>query len=810
MKFRTLSIMPILLAIFCVSITSCYDDTELRGQLENHEQRISKLETLCKQINTNISALQTIVDALQKNDYITSTAPITESGVEVGYTITFTSGKTITIYHGKNVVNGTDGKDGVDGHTPVVGVKQDTDGIYYWTIDGEWLHDDAGNKIMAVGTDGKDGTNGQDGKDGKDGITPQLKIEENYWYVSYDNGATWQQLCKAVGEDGAAGADGDAFFQSVKQDEISVTFVLADGTSITVSKFVAREFAIAFDETEDIYCEAGQTVAVAFTITGGGDNVSVECLGENGWAGKVFMSGPNSGTIKVTAPDPIMDGKILVFATNGTKEVVMKALTFTDKVLKSVNDLYEASYSGEDIYVPISTSVEYLVNIPTDAQSWISHTATKALVTETLTFTIAENPDEVQRSADIELTSIDGKMSFTITILQKAQPSSAVIEFADDVMKELCVAAFDTNQDGELSYKEAAAVTDLNQMTLSKKTFKSFDEFQYFINVTTIPDSYFSGIGIKSIVLPEGLKTIGISAFRDCVLLSEIVIPESVTRIRSYAFYNCTSLTSITIPESVTRIEDYTFYSCDNLASITIPEGVKHIGLYAFAYCGSLTSITIPEGVTYIDTIFEGCSSLTSITIPETVTNIGGHTFAHCSSLTSITIPETVKSIGNSVFYYCTSLTSITIPENITSIGASAFSHCESLVSITIPESVTRIEEATFDNCTSLTSITLPESVMYIGTYAFYKCKSLASITIPESVRSMGSYVLQNCSNLGSVYLKATEPASMGSEVFRNNASGRKIYVPADAVETYKSADGWLDYASSIYGYDYENGTVVE
>jgi len=99
---------------------------------------------------------------------------------------------------------------------------------------------------------------------------------------------------------------------------------------------------------------------------------------------------------------------------------------------------------------------------------------------------------------------------------------------------------------------------------------------------------------------------------------------------------------------------------------------------------------------------------------------------------------------------------------------------------------------------------------MYIGTYAFYKCKSLASITIPESVRSMGSYVLQNCSNLGSVYLKATEPASMGSEVFRNNASGRKIYVPADAVETYKSADGWLDYASSIYGYDYENGTVVE
>ena len=133
--------------------------------------------------------------------------------------------------------------DGKDGSTPVIGVKMDDDGIYYWTLNGEWLTDENGNKIKAVGTDGKDGANGangENGTNGKDGITPQLKIEEGYWFISYDNGATWTQLGKATGEDGEDGAngqdgtngtngvDGDSFFQSVTQDEYNVYIVLAD------------------------------------------------------------------------------------------------------------------------------------------------------------------------------------------------------------------------------------------------------------------------------------------------------------------------------------------------------------------------------------------------------------------------------------------------------------------------------------------------------------------------------------------------------------------------------------------------------
>ena len=100
------------------------------------------LKTLCNQMNTNISSLQTIVTALQNNDYITEITPVMQDGIEIGYTIRFNKSNPITIYHGKDGQNGTDGSygkpgaDGQDGHTAVISVKQDTDGGYYWTLDG--------------------------------------------------------------------------------------------------------------------------------------------------------------------------------------------------------------------------------------------------------------------------------------------------------------------------------------------------------------------------------------------------------------------------------------------------------------------------------------------------------------------------------------------------------------------------------------------------------------------------------------------------------------------------------------------------
>lgn len=131
-------------------LSSCkYDDDDIWNSVHGLEDRVAKLEELCKQMNTNISSLQTIVTALQNNDYVTGVTPVMQSGKEVGYTITFSKSNPITIFHGKDGQNGMDGTDGKDGTTPTIGVKQDVDGIYYWTLDGDWLTDERGDKIKA-------------------------------------------------------------------------------------------------------------------------------------------------------------------------------------------------------------------------------------------------------------------------------------------------------------------------------------------------------------------------------------------------------------------------------------------------------------------------------------------------------------------------------------------------------------------------------------------------------------------------------------------------------------------------------------
>ena len=259
----------LLLGLTICLFTACHD--KLWDAIDDLDVRVARLEELCKEMNTNIVSIQTIVNVVQSGDYITGVTEIKKDGEVIGYTITFANHDPITIYHGQDGKDGADGKDGQDGqngsaNAPVIGVAQDTDGVYYWTLNGEWLLDDNGNKLPVSGTNGKDGQNGsngqdgtdgkdgqdgtdgkdgQDGTDGKDGVTPQLKIEDGYWYISYDNGATWTQLGKATGEDGKDGQDGaegkdgqdgDSMFQSVAQDENYVYFTLADGTVIKIAK----------------------------------------------------------------------------------------------------------------------------------------------------------------------------------------------------------------------------------------------------------------------------------------------------------------------------------------------------------------------------------------------------------------------------------------------------------------------------------------------------------------------------------------------------------------------------------------------
>ena len=236
----------ILLALVLV-LASCNNKDSIWNVMGDMDSRVSTLETLCQEMNTNIAALETLIKAQNNGDYITNVTEIRNGNTIVGYTITFNHHDPITIYNG---TNGKDGRDGVDGYKPIVGAKQDTDGVYYWTVDGNWLTDANGNKIRVTGEkgdkgdkgdtgdkgqDGKDGTDGTDGTNGVNGNTPQLKIENNYWYISYD-GTNWTQLGKATGDKGDKGDSGESIFKSVTQDDDYIYFTLADNTIIKIAQ----------------------------------------------------------------------------------------------------------------------------------------------------------------------------------------------------------------------------------------------------------------------------------------------------------------------------------------------------------------------------------------------------------------------------------------------------------------------------------------------------------------------------------------------------------------------------------------------
>ena len=159
---------------------------------------------MCNQYNTTINSLQVLLSSMQSNNWIKDVIPVSENGLTIGYVITFMHGDPITIYNGQN---------GQDGRTPIIGVKQDVDGIWYWTLDDDWLLNTEGKKVPAQAQ------------------VPKLKIEEDFWWVSYDNGNTWSKLSKAINE-----SSGDSMFQEVRQDDKYVYFVLTNGQTITIQK----------------------------------------------------------------------------------------------------------------------------------------------------------------------------------------------------------------------------------------------------------------------------------------------------------------------------------------------------------------------------------------------------------------------------------------------------------------------------------------------------------------------------------------------------------------------------------------------
>ena len=219
--------------------------------------------------------------------------------------------------------------------------------------------------------------------------------------------------------------------------------------------------------------------------------------------------------------------------------------------------------------------------------------------------------------------------------------------------------------------------------------------------------SYPAGIKSSTYTIPQGIASIGDSAFFACSSLTSVSVPDSVTSIGDEAFALCSSLTSVSIPDSVTSIGDLAFRFCDSLTSVSIPDSVEQIGTNPFADCSALKTISVsPEHLYFatIDGVLFRKADKALISYPAGIKS------------STYTIPQGIASIGDYAFDSCTSLTSVSIPDSVTSIGDCAFGSCTSLTSVSIPDSVTSIGDYAFDNCPNLT-LTVPRN-SYAAEYA--------------------------------------------------------------------------------------------
>ena len=360
--------------------------------------------------------------------------------------------------------------------------------------------------------------------------------------------------------------------------------------------------------------------------------------------------------------------------------------------------------------------------------------------------------------------------------------------------------------------------------------------------VTAIGDrAFYQLMKLRSVTIPDSVKSIGAYSFWRCFRMTDIVIPDSVTSIGAYAFQYCDGLTDITIPETVTAIEENAFAGCGILtircdatdkpagwsddwhgdtpvAWKVLPEN-QHLEFklngtgdaYSVAGIGAFEGVELelPEEykgkpvVAIEKEAFSGCERLTSVTVPETVTRIGAGAFKGCKNLQSINVDAYNKAYssidgnlynedGTVLVQYATGKTdtSFAVPHGVTVIGNSAFFGVCALREVTIPDGVTKIGDNAFDSCKDIASVTIPDSVTALGFGAFFSCDRLRSVSIGCGVTRILPCTFGSCLCLEEIFIHKGIVKIDGS-VFSRCTSLKGVFVDEDNPE-YKSVDGNL------------------
>ncbi len=352
-------------AIFALS--GCQNGIdELAGRVDELEGRVTVLEQLCGDMNANIETIQAFVAATEGNLYIEKVTEVAD-----GFTITFTNGKTYTLKNGEKGNKGDKGEQGPQGETavPNISIGYSAEDGYYWVVDGKPAEVD-GKKVGV-------------------GVTPKLRINEGKWEVSYNEGTTWEAIAPAY-------AEGNQI--TITEDEQAVYLTLADGTVFTISKVPGFAFKVA---KCDVAVSAG-LLELPYTLTDGDESVRFEVRGT--YEAKVIPTDNTKGVIAVTVPDPVVEGYVLITAVkNSTSEFKAQYISFEEAVMSVSDEAFDALKAGGIFEVTIQTNLDYEVNIPTEAQSWISVVESRAVRTDVVAFQLAENNTDEVRTATVTI-----------------------------------------------------------------------------------------------------------------------------------------------------------------------------------------------------------------------------------------------------------------------------------------------------------------------------------------------------------------------------------------------------------------------
>lgn len=290
---------------------------------------------------------------------------------------------------------------------------------------------------------------------------------------------------------------------------------------------------------------------------------------------------------------------------------------------------------------------------------------------------------------------------------------------------------------------------------------------------------------IKSVVVSDGVTSIGENAFYDCDSLEAVELPAGVTKIGDGAFRDCGALELVAIPESAVSIGDGAFYATA-LKSVAIPASVTYIGTDAFGWCNELAEITVAQGNAHYSSdsygvlfnadktnliSFPAANTQISYAIPETVENIEDYAFVNSVNLESVTVPASVASMGESAFFNSSIKSFEVATENAVYSSENGvlfnknktvliqYPICNDAESYTVPSGVAEIAGSAFHNSLNLKSVVISEGIQALGDESFYYCDNLEYVHIPSTVTEIGADIIDNtnayiCSDSENSYAK--------------------------------------------------------